>query len=87
MPELIINIAPEKEHLIKLLVEELGGEVIEEKKKPKKRSTKIIASKASLKKKKEKEVSPTFLFGKWKDFDIDPKKLREEAWDRSHKSL
>jgi hypothetical protein len=86
MAELIINIAPEKEHLIKLLVQELGGEIIEEKKSSNKAKGKSVAKKASLKK-KEKEVSPTFLFGKWKDLDLDAKKLREDAWDRSHKFL
>jgi len=77
MTELIINIAPEKEHLIKMLVEELGGKVIKE----------SALSKKISSKKEEKEVSPTFLFGKWKDLDLDAKKLREDAWDRSHKFL
>lgn len=83
MTELIINIAPEKEQLIKMLVEELGGEVIEEKKRKKPQTSKAKKSTSTAsKKKKEKEVSPTFLFGKWKDFDIDARKLREETWGR-----
>lgn len=81
MPELVINIAPEKEYLIKMLVEELGGEVEEKEQKQKAANPK--AKKAPAKRpKKEKKVSPTFLFGKWKEFDIDPRKLREEAWGR-----
>lgn len=87
MTELIINIAPEKEHLIKMLVEELGGKVIKESAPSKKIKQKINSKKESLKKKEEQEVSPTFLFGKWKDLDLDAKKLREDAWDRSHKFL
>ena len=83
MTELIINIAPEKEHLIKMLVEELGGKVIKESAP----SQKINSKKEALKKKEDQEVSPTFLFGKWKDLDLDAKKLREDAWDRSHKFL
>ncbi|MBC7890494.1 MAG: hypothetical protein H7Z13_21685 [Ferruginibacter sp.] len=35
--------------------------------------------------KKEQVVSPTFLFGKWKNIDLDAKELRKKAWDRSHK--
>lgn len=79
MIELIINIAPEKELLVKLLVEELGGEVIE-----KKGAGKKIAKEKPVpgKLKKNKKPSPTFLFGKWKDFDIDARKLREESWGR-----
>lgn len=80
MSELKINIAPEKEHLLIMLVEELGGEVIKEKeetqKKAKKKTKKVLAKKAG------KKPSPTFLFGKWKDFDIDARKLREESWGR-----
>ena len=34
----------------------------------------------SNKKNKEERIDHTYLFGKWKDFDIDAKKLREESW-------
>ena len=82
MAELIINIAPEKENLIKMLVEELGGEVIKESK-PKKGASKQKGKKSPAKgPKKEEKLLPTFLFGRWKDFDIDPRKLREETWGR-----
>jgi hypothetical protein len=84
MVEFIVHIAPEKEHLIKMLVEELGGEVIEEKTKDAAKKEKKSGAK---KQGKIKEVSPTFLFGKWKDLDIDARKLRDQAWGRSHKSL
>ena len=88
MTELIINIAPEKEALIKMLIEELGGEVIEvhkNKYKESKRNKKRMVSKVV--KEKSDQPSPTFLFGKWKDLDMDAKKLRAEAWDRSSKFL
>lgn len=38
-------------------------------------------SKSNKKTKKEK-IDHTYLFGKWKDFDIDAEKLREELWKR-----
>ncbi len=44
-------------------------------KKPQKKVSK------SNKKTKEK-IDHTYLFGKWKDFDIDAEKLREELWKR-----
>lgn len=76
MGELIIDIAPEKEALIKEIVTELGGRVIET---PKKKAGKKKEIKKSSRKEK---IDHTFLFGKWKDFDIDPRKLREELWRR-----
>lgn len=77
MGEFKINIAPEKEQLIKMLVEELGGEVIED-------PVQSAKTKKSAPKKqaKDKKPSPTFLFGKWKDFDIDPRELRAATWGR-----
>jgi hypothetical protein len=46
--------------------------------KVKKQKKKIVSSK----KKKQKNIEHDFLFGKWKDFDIDARKLREELWTR-----
>ena len=88
MTELKIFIAPEKETLIKMIVKELGGEVVEETKANgsiNKNNKKRIPHK--LKETTTDLPSPTFLFGKWKDWDIDAKKLRAEAWDRSSKFL
>lgn len=34
----------------------------------------------SNKKTKREKIDHTYLFGKWKDFDIDIKKIREELW-------
>ena len=30
--------------------------------------------------KENTKIDHTYLFGKWKDFNIDTKKLREESW-------
>ena len=69
MKEMIINIPEDSSSLVTELVEKLGGNVKPERKK------------SPAKKKKEKP-DPTFLFGKWKNFDIDARKLREELWTR-----
>ncbi len=69
MKEMIINIPEESSTLVTELVEKLGG------------SVKPARKRSDVKKKKEKP-DPTFLFGKWKDFDIDARKLREELWTR-----
>jgi len=69
MKEMIINIPEESSTLVTELVEKLGGNVKSAKKK-------------SAGKTKKEKPEPTFLFGKWKDFDIDARKLREELWRR-----
>ncbi len=30
----------------------------------------------------DERISPTMLFGKWKDLDIDPKTFRKKLWSR-----
>jgi hypothetical protein len=70
MKEMIINIPEESSTLVTELVEKLGG------------SVKPSEKKSAGKKKKGKAVEHDFLFGKWKDFDIDARKLREELWRR-----
>ena len=55
-------------------VERIGGSV-EEKEKPVKK-----AKATKSKKEKTEKIDHTYLFGKWKNFDIDARKLREEAW-------
>jgi hypothetical protein len=69
MKEMIIHIPEESSTLVTELVERLGGNV------------KHAGKKSPVKKKKVKP-EPTFLFGKWKDFDIDARKLREQLWRR-----
>lgn len=76
MKEMIIKIPEDSTELVTGLVEKLGGSVtVKEKKKTK------PAPKRKLKKKKA-AVGHDFLFGKWKDFDIDGRKIREELWRR-----
>ncbi len=71
MTELTIKVEENKKKLIEDLLIELGCEVKE--------------TSAPLKKSKRqvKEISPTFLFGKWKDIDIDPITYRDKLWQRS----
>ena len=66
MKEMIINIPDDSSTLVTELVEKLGGSVKTEEKRTVKR----------------KKTEPTFLFGKWKNVDIDPRRLREELWTR-----
>jgi hypothetical protein len=85
MKILTVKIPDENVGLASQLLEKLGAEISEKKTVARKN---IAKKKKDVKKKKiAKKISPTYLFGKWKDLDIDPKKLREESWDRSHKFL
>ena len=77
MKEIIVRIREEDSELLRQLLEKLGAEVTE-RKPAKKRTTRKIAE-------DDREISPTLLFGKWKDLDIDSKKLRDESWARNHK--
>ena len=78
MIELLVNIPEAKQRLVEELINELGGEVVsthkEHKRKPgkegKKKSSKIQTKEAS---------DHTYLFDKWKDYEIDIAKIREEA--------
>ena len=80
MKEMTIIIPDDTTGLVAELVEKLGGSV--EVKEKKKTSAVRTPSIKPVKKKSKKKVSPTFLFGKWKDFDIDARKIREEIWRR-----
>ncbi len=70
MKEMIINIPEESSTLVTELVEKLGGSVASESK--------------SGKKNKGKLLNLTF-WKRWKDFDIDARKLREELCPRDYK--
>ena len=84
MKEITINIPDDSSELVIELVERLGGTVDKKGKgskglakvnsKPKKNAVQ------SNKKTKNEKIDHTYLFGKWKDFDIDIKKIREELW-------
>lgn len=69
MSFLKVTVDESKKELVEALLIQLGCEVTEEKEK--KRTRKSIA-----------KVSPTLLFGKWKDIDIDPLTFRKEVWSR-----
>ena len=83
MKEIIVKIPDENVDLAAQLLKKLGAEVSEKKTirktvaKKRKSAGKTVISK---KKKMPRKIDHTFLFGKWKDFDIDPKKIRQEAW-------
>ncbi len=83
MKEIIVKIPDENSELATQLLEKLGAEIEVREvvvKKPKEKKSKETKKSASSEK-----ISPTYLFGKWKDLDIDAKQIRKEAWDRSHK--
>ena len=77
MKEYIIRIPEDSEEIITAVMEKFGVQATEIKKK--KIATKKPASKKKKASSKEK-IDHTYLFGKWKDFDIDARKLREESW-------
>ena len=85
MKEIIVKIPDENSELATQLLEKLGAEIKEKKTVVKKSKEK--KSKVSKKIIVREKISPTYLFGKWKDLDIEAKKIRKEAWDRRHKYL
>lgn len=90
MKEFIVKISEENIDLASQLLVKLGAEIKEKKtivKKPKVKKSKIVNNTVVKKKRLSEKISPTYLFGKWKNLDIDAKKIRHEAWDRSHKFL
>lgn len=77
MKEYIVRIPEESEQVVTAVMEKFGAKVTELKKR------KIIVKKTSTRKKatlSKKKIDHTYLFNKWKDFDIDAKKLREQSW-------
>jgi homospermidine synthase len=77
--EFQIKVHGEDEKVILALMEKLGVEVIHLPQKNKKERRVTNSDK------KIKSVDKTWLFGKWKDFQIDSKKLRETVWERNQK--
>lgn len=78
MKEYIVKIPEAEVETVSLVLEKFGAEMIPFKIKEKSKS---ISSKSIGKNKKEK-IDHTYLFEKWKDFNIDAEKLREELWKR-----
>ena len=71
MKEMIVKIPDESSEFVTALLEKLGVHV--------------EINKEKTKKEKQVFISPTWLFGKWKDIDLDAKTLRKKSWNRSHK--
>jgi hypothetical protein len=77
MKEYIVRTPEESEQVVTAVMGKFGVKVTELKKR------KIIVSKLSTRKKtalSKDKIDHTYLFNKWKDFDIDGKKLREQSW-------
>ena len=77
MKIMTIQVPDDSVEFVEEFVERIGGNV-EEKVEEKKEKP---IQKSKEKKSKEK-IDHTYLFCKWKDFDIDARKLREETWRR-----
>lgn len=76
MKEFLIRIPEDSEQIITAVMEKFGVKTSEVKTK------KIPAKKILIKHKKiiKSKIDHTYLFNKWKVFDIDPKTLREQSW-------
>lgn len=75
--EYIISVPQESEEIVTALMQKFGVKATKIKKK------KTPAKKGSSNKKKissKEKIDHTYMFGKWKDFNIDARKLREESW-------
>lgn len=82
MKMMTIQVPDDSVDFVEEFVERIGGSV-EVKSEEKKQYKKAQVKKTATKKNKKEEIDHTFLFGKWKDYDIDARKLRAEAWQRN----
>jgi hypothetical protein len=73
MKEMIVKIPEESTEFVTELLEKLGVKMQE-------------TGKSKMAKKSKLTVSPTYLFGKWKNLDIHPETLRKNVWQRQNKS-
>ena len=71
MKEMIVKIPEESTGFVTELLQKLGIQLEDTNNK------KIKKNKAT--------VSPTYLFGKWKDLDLNAKILRKNSWQRQNK--
>ena len=76
MKEYIVKIPEAEVEAVSHVLEKFGAEMIPVQTKNKIKKT----PKPPQKKTTKKKIDHTYLFGKWKDFDIDAKKLREQSW-------
>ncbi len=77
MKIITIQVPDDSVDFVEEFVERIGGNV-EDKEEEKVKEKKPV--KKEGKKKVEGKIDHTYLFGKWKDFDIDARKLREDTW-------
>ncbi len=71
MKEILVKIPDESTEFVTELLQKLGVQLKE-------------SNNKKLKKSKD-SVSPTLLFGKWKDLDLNAKTLRKNLWQRQNK--
>ncbi len=83
MKEYLVKIPEGDEEILVAVMERFGAEVepiaAVQKNKLNKKSSKAKAIGKEVKK-ADKKVSSTWLFGKWKDIDINPETFRKEVW-------
>ncbi|MDQ6844164.1 MAG: hypothetical protein M3Z92_07415 [Bacteroidota bacterium] len=75
MKEYIVKIPEAEVETISNVLEKFGAEMIPVKIKKGRKKTIKPAKKSKIEK-----IDHTYLFGKWKDLDIDARKLREQSW-------
>lgn len=71
MKEMIVKIPEESSEFVTELLQKLGVQLTDP-------NNKKI-------KKPKNTVSPTYLFGKWKDLDLNAKILRKNSWQRQNR--
>ena len=69
MRQLKVKVADDNKEFIEKLLSKLGCETEDDKKEQNGNGI-------------DEHISPTMLFGKWKDLDIDPKTFRKKLWAR-----
>ena len=76
MKEYIIRVPEDSEQIVTAVMEKFGVKATELKKR--KAPSKLLSK--QKKQSSKSKLDHTYLFDKWKDFDIDAKKLREQSW-------
>jgi hypothetical protein len=80
MKEYIVRIPEAEIEMISQVLKKFGAEINPS---PISKRKKVAKKKITMKEEGEKrkqKIDHTYLFGKWKNFDIDPVKLREKSW-------
>jgi hypothetical protein len=69
MSYLRVNVDNDNKEFVERLLQKLGYQVTEE-------------PRPNALKKKPSKISPTMLFAKWKDIEIDPQNFRKSLWGK-----